>query len=158
MVSRGLNEQISLNKTSIYSNQSASRLPATVGRLKNRRCHFPQTPRLGLTSSSATGGRTSKFSRRVSWAVYDEKGSVPQLYIYLGSCWRRLQVKNIRCLQFKFTLLFIYISIWNILFHSDLVLPAWKVSIKKLKPLPATAHVHRGKPLAFPLFLISEWY
>ena len=24
------------------------------------------------------------------------------------------------------------------------------LSIKKLKPLPATAHVHRGKPLAFP--------
>ena len=130
MVSRGLNEQISLNKTSIYSNQSASRLPATVGRLKNRRCHFPQTPRLGLTSSSATGGRTWKFSRRVSWAVYDEKGSVPQLYIYLGSCSRRLQVKNIRCLQLIFTVLFIYISvlIWNILFHSDPVLPAWKVS------------------------------
>ena len=129
MVSRSLKEQISLNKTSIYSNQSASRLPATVGRLKNRRCHFPQRPSLP-NSSSATGGRTWKFSRRVSWAVYDEKGSVPQLYIYLGSCSRRLQVKNIRCLQLIFTVLFIYISvlIWNILFHSDPVLPAWKVS------------------------------
>ena len=34
------------------------------------------------------------------------------------------------CLQLIFTVLFIYISvlIWNILFHSDPVLPAWKVS------------------------------
>ena len=34
------------------------------------------------------------------------------------------------CLQLIFTVLFIYISvlIWNILFHSDHVLPAWKVS------------------------------
>ena len=122
MVSRGLNEQISLNKTSIYSNQSASRLPATVGRSKNRRCHFPQRPSLP-NSSSATGGRTWKFSRRVSWAVYYQKGSVPQLYIYLGSCWRRLRVKNIRCLQFKFTLLFIYILSGTFFF---LVIPFYR--------------------------------
>ena len=33
------------------------------------------------------------------------------------------------------------------------------LSIMKLKPLPATEHVHRGKPLAFPNDIrISEWY
>ena len=123
MVSRSLNEQISLNKTSIYSNLSASRLPATVGR-RTGDATFLKGPVSQLRLAQLVAELENSL---VAWVGLSmtKKGSVPQLYIYLGSCWRRLQVKNIRCLRFKFTLLFIYISLWDILFHSDLVLPAW---------------------------------
>ena len=56
------NDQISLNKTSRYSNLSAFRLPAAAGR-RTGDATFLKRP----TSTSATGGRSRKFSRRVSW-------------------------------------------------------------------------------------------
>ena len=52
VVSRSLNEQISLNKTIIYSNLSASRLPATVGRRTGDATFLK-----GPAWSSSTGGR-----------------------------------------------------------------------------------------------------
>ena len=65
----------------------------------------------------------------MSWAVYYEKGSVPQLYIYLHV----VMLKAPSSKKYKMFAIQIYItvylhSVWNIFFLGDPVLPAWKVS------------------------------
>ena len=107
MVSRGLNEQISLNKTSIYSNQSASRLPATVGR-RTGDATFLKGPvsilRLTQLVAELENSLVAWVRRSIMKKVQFHSCTFTWGHAEGASEW-----KNIRCLQFKFTLLFIYI-------------------------------------------------
>ena len=121
MVSRSLNEQISLNKTSIYLNESASRLSATVGR-RTGDATFLKGPvsilRLAQLVAELENSLVAWVRRSIMKKVQFHSCTFTWGHAEGASEW-----KNIRCLQFKFTLLFIYILSGTFFF---LVIPFYR--------------------------------